>query len=109
MSLKKLATGIALLGGFIGLLVNFGDARTELVKLWPTIAAVLPALALGGAFGGATLIGGCVWRWHVARRPPPPEERFRQLVPDIEWMVTLDEDAAAWTDLELGRTEHTLS
>ena len=100
MSLKKLATGIALLGGSIGLLVNFGDARTELVKLWPTIAAVLPVLALGGAFGGVTLVGGQVWRWHVARRPTSPEERFQQLVPDIEWWLVLDKDSVAWTDLE---------
>ena len=98
MSPKKLATGITLLGVFIGLLVNFGDARTELVKLWPTIAAVLPVLALGGALGGVTLVGGQVWRWYVDRRPTSPEERFQQLVPDIEWWVVLDKDASVWTD-----------
>ena len=101
MSLKKLVTGITILGVFIGLLVNFGDARTELVKLWPTIVAVLPVLALGGALGGVTLVGGQVWRWYVDRRPLPRGERFRQLAPDIEQILRCDNEQSDSTSFPM--------
>ena len=103
MRLKTLAAGVGILAGYIAILANFGNARTQLVELWPTIRAVLPVLALAGAFGAATLIGGCVWRWHVARRPLPPSEHFHQLSVQIRGVVNYfvrDVDShSIWLDM----------
>ena len=88
MGLKTFSAGMSIVAASIAILANFRSASTALVELWPVMEPALPILGLSGAVGGLTLVGGCVWKWYVARqpkRPPGPEEGFRQLAPDVEW------------------------
>ena len=65
---------------FVGFLANIGGARAELAAMWPTVAALLPVLALGGAAGTGVLLLQNGWRWYAPRRQ---SERFRRLAPQI--------------------------
>ena len=79
------------LGGVVvfclGILADLGGARTTLAELWPTIAALLPVLAVTGAFLAVVPLGVDAWRWYAPRRPT---ERLRQLAYDLRKIATAD-------------------